>query len=118
MPNFKQVILMRTDLNMGRGKIAAQAGHAVVLAYKKAVSSNKAGADSWEAGGMQKVVLKVSGKEDLFKYFQKAKDAGLPTAMVKDAGHTQIPSGTHTCCAIGPAEEEKIDKVTGDLKLL
>ncbi|MCK4883361.1 MAG: peptidyl-tRNA hydrolase Pth2 [Candidatus Diapherotrites archaeon] len=118
MSNFKQVVLMRTDLNMGRGKIAAQAGHAVVIAYKKALSLSKADVDAWEAMGMQKVVLKVSGKENLFKYFQQAKDAGLPTAMVKDAGRTQIPSGTHTCCAIGPAEEDKIDAITGDLKLL
>ncbi|MCD6229308.1 MAG: peptidyl-tRNA hydrolase [Candidatus Diapherotrites archaeon] len=118
MSNFKQVVLMRTDLNMGRGKIAAQAGHAVVLAYKKALSLDKSDVDTWESQGMQKVVLKVSGKEELFRYFQKAKDAGLPAAMVKDAGRTQIPAGTHTCCGIGPADEEKIDKVTGDLKLL
>ena len=63
-------------------------------------------------------MLKVDGENELVKVFMAAKAAKLPAALVKDAGHTQIPSGTSTAVAIGPALEAEVDAITGKLKLL
>ncbi len=112
---YKQVILIRADLNMPKGKIAAQAAHASVDAVLK---SDKEMVRAWQSEGMKKIVLKVKSKEEVYKYNQEAKDAGLKTAVITDAGHTVVEPGTVTCCAIGPDDEEKIDRITGELDLL
>ncbi len=114
MKDYKQVLLIRTDLKMGKGKIAAQASHASVECILK---SNRDDVKAWRDQGMKKAVLKVASKEELFKYKQHAEDAGLVTALITDAGHTEVEPGTVTCLGIGPAEEEKINKITGDLQL-
>jgi len=111
---LKQVIVVRTDLGMGKGKIAAQASHASVAVLEKV---GKEVAQEWAGQGMKKVVLKVSGKKELLELFQKAKK-DFPAALVKDAGLTQIKPGQATCIAIGPAEEKELDELTGGLKLL
>lgn len=110
---YKQIIVVRKDLDMSPGKTAAQVAHASVGAVKNA---DKKVVESWEMEGSKKVVLQVSCKEDLLELKKKAKK--LPTYLVKDAGMTELPSGTVTCLGIGPAREEELDKVTGSLKLL
>ena len=112
---MKQVIIMRNDLKMGKGKIAAQACHASIASYKKA-DANKI--KSWERDGAKKVVLKVNSLKELFQVFEKVKKTSLPFYLVRDAGHTQIPSATITCLGIGPDDDKIIDGVTSDLKLL
>jgi len=57
-------------------------------------------------------------KKELFKYIQIAKDLGLSSSIITDAGKTTVAPGTTTCGAIGPDKEDKIDEITGDLKLL
>lgn len=106
---------MRRDLNMGKGKIAAQASHASLGAYKKAGKSER---NAWEQGGCKKVVLRVDSKEELLKYKRMADELNLPNSLITDAGLTQIPASTMTCLGIGPAEEEKVDRVIQNLKLL
>lgn len=110
----KQAIVLRTDLGMSTGKLISQACHASLKAYKKASSESQ---DEWESGGQKKVVLDI-GDEDLLERFQRAQRNDVPAAMVKDAGLTEIEPGTETALGVGPAEESKIDSVTGDLKLL
>lgn len=112
---YKQAILVRRDLNMGKGKIAAQASHASLGAYKKA---GRAERNAWEQEGCKKVVLRVDSKDELLKYKRMADELNLPNSLITDAGLTQIPASTMTCLGIGPAEEKKIDKVVRDLKLL
>lgn len=112
---MKQVILMRTDLKMGKGKIAAQACHASLGAYKK---SGKLNIRKWELTGQKKVVLKVSSEEELLELYGKIKFEGIPCALITDAGHTQIEPCTKTCVGAGPYDDEKLDELTGDLKLL
>ncbi len=106
---------MRSDLKMGKGKIAAQASHASVMSY--ATSAVKIAKD-WYDGGQKKIVLKVAGEKELLDLHKQAKRLGLHSVLVHDAGHTQIPAGTLTAIAIGPDDEQKVDKVTGRLKLL
>ncbi len=112
---YKQVILVREDLKLDKGKMAAQVAHASVEA---ALRSDKEIVKKWRLLGMKKVVLKVKNKEELFKYNQIAKDNKLKTAVITDAGKTRIKPGTITCLAIGPDEEEKIDNVTRNLKMM
>ena len=69
-------------------------------------------------GGAKKIVLKVNDEKELFKYKQMAEDNGLKTALITDAGHTVVEPGTITCLGIGPDEENKIDSVTGKLKMM
>jgi PTH2 family peptidyl-tRNA hydrolase len=110
----KQAIVLRTDLGMSTGKLISQACHASLKAYKKASSE---GQDEWESGGQKKVVLDI-GDENLMERFQRAERKGVQAALVKDAGLTEVEPGTETAIGVGPAEESKIDSITGDLKLL
>ena len=113
--SFKQVILVRDDLKLPKGKMAAQAAHASVEAVLK---SDSEVIDKWKKEGMAKIVLKVKDEKELIKYFQQAKDSGLTASLITDAGRTVVAPGTKTAAAIGPDEEEKIDEITGSLKIL
>jgi PTH2 family peptidyl-tRNA hydrolase len=117
MDDIKQVIVVRTDLGMGKGKIAAQVGHACVLGAEMVRKSHYDWFEKWWQG-QEKVVVKVDNIKDLQSIKRGAIDLGLPYSEVTDAGHTQIAPGTVTCISIGPAPEEQIDRITGDLKLL
>ena len=112
----KLVLVVRTDLDMGRGKIAAQVAHAAVAAALAA----QGGPDfrAWLLEGQPKVVLRVGSAEELAQVAAGARAAGLAAEIIRDAGRTQLAPGTPTCCAIGPAENSRIDAVTGGLSLL
>lgn len=115
---FKQTIVIRADLKMGKGKACGQCSHASVSAYEKVRKTHPDIAKGWLAIGQKKVVLKVQSEEELFEYLQKGKDAGIPCELIRDAGHTQLEPGTVTCFGAGPWKEEELDKVFGKLKLL
>ena len=112
---MKQLILVRQDLKLPKGKLAAQAAHAAVEAAWRA---DKSAVASWRDEGMAKVVLKVADEKELLRYLQVAKDAGFPTALITDAGRTVIAPGTRTCLGVGPADDDALDRVFGQLKLL
>ena len=114
---IKQVIAVRTDLKMGRGKIAAQVGHACVLGAERAREHHPQWFSLWWFG-QAKVVVRVPGPRELEDIVRAAAELGLPWSKVTDAGLTQITPGTVTCVSIGPAPEEQIDRITGGLKLL
>ena len=118
MPSIKQVIVVRNDLGMGRGKLAAQVGHASVLGAEDVRKSHSDWFEDWVSGGQEKIVVKVTSLKQLEQIKKDAFFLNLPCSEVTDAGHTQIDPGTTTCLSIGPAPEETVDKVTGDLKLL
>ena len=109
---LKQVIVVRKDLKLSKGKLAAQVAHASITAADKSKFKDK-----WLNEGQKKVILKVENLDKLLRLYETAKSKKLPTAIVKDAGLTHLPPGTITCIGIGPAPEEKIDKITGKLKL-
>jgi len=114
MEKFKQVILVRTDLKMGKGKIATQACHASVGAMRFV---DKKIVRTWDEFA-KKVVLKVKDEKELKEIYKKVKKEKIPCFLVKDAGLTQLEPGTVTALGIGPVEEKKIDKITGNLKLM
>ena len=112
---YKQVIVVRNDLKLSKGKLAVQVAHASLDAYKKADSILRT---EWEKEGAKKVVVKVKDSSELLKAFNIAKSSGLPCSLIKDAGRTQLEPGTMTAAAIGPAPEQDVDRITGKLKLL
>ncbi len=112
---FKQVIMVRSDLKLPKGKLAAQVAHASV---ESSLKSNKEDLKAWRNSGMAKIVVKVDDEKQLYKYAQAAKDKGLSVGIITDAGKTVVAPGTTTCAGIGPGLEEDIDAITGDLKLL
>ena len=117
LPEFrwKQCLIIRSDLKMSCGKSCAQAAHAAVAAYERAgVQARK----SWYTEGQKKVVLKVQGERALFELKVLAEQAGIPAALIQDAGLTEIPPGTTTALGLGPARTEEMDRITSDLPLL
>ena len=115
MTSYKQVILVRQDLNMPKGKLAVQCSHAAVDA---ALSCPREKLEAWKKGGMKKVALKVSNLEELQMYAKKARAAHLLVKVITDAGKTFFSEPTITCVAIGPDREDVVDKITGSLKML
>lgn len=114
----KLVVCVRTDLSMGKGKLAAQVGHASVDAALAARRSDRSSFDAWKDAGQPKVVVGVDGIEELEAIERQARDANLPTTTITDAGRTQLEPGTTTCLAVGPARAGRLDPVTGHLSLL
>ena len=111
---MKQTIAVRADLGMGTGKLAAQVAHAALSAYE---DTGKRAASEWKGSGQQKVVLKVNGESALFELADTADREGLPHAVIRDAGRTQLDPGTVTALAVGPGPDDTVDRVTGDLSL-
>lgn len=99
---------------MDKGKLAAQCSHASVEAVLK---SSEMIVREWREQGMKKVILKVKDEKELLDFQKKAKALKLVTSLITDAGKTFFKEPTKTCLAIGPDKEDKIDKITGKLKM-
>jgi len=132
MNRIKQVILIRKDLTMRRGKEIAQGSHAA-MAFMAEQLTHASFDESktqdfsitltdiektWLCKGMAKVCLRVNSEQELLEHHQKALDAGLSSHLIQDSGRTEFKGQpTYTACAIGPDEVQKIDAITGDLVL-
>lgn len=118
---YKQAIVIRRDVKMGRGKAAAQAAHASCEAVFAILSSGnrewERWLEAWRAAGQPKIVLRVDSLEELGRIYEMALDEGLPASFIRDAGKTQLEPGTPTAVAVGPGPEARVDRVTGHLKL-
>ncbi|KAF2185163.1 PTH2-domain-containing protein [Zopfia rhizophila CBS 207.26] len=116
----KLVLVVRTDLGMTKGKIAAQCGHATLACYKSFLrrSPDSPILKRWERYGQMKVALQVKSEEELEMLQAQALSLGLCAQVIHDAGRTQIASGSATVLGIGPAPRSVVDQVTGGLKLL
>ena len=119
MSNFKykMVIILRTDLKMSKGKIAAQAGHAAVSAAEEARKKHSEWWKNWIAEGQCKIAVKARSLKKLLELEREAKELELPFALISDRGLTELPPSTITCLGIGPAPSDEVDKITGELEL-
>ena len=115
---YKQAIIIRQDLKMKVGKKVAQGCHASVTSVENARRMTQGIFMNWLNEGQKKIVLKVTSEEDLIDVYNQAKQRGLPCCIIQDAGLTQIPEGSKTAVAIGPAMSSDIDRITNKLKLL
>lgn len=137
--NVKQVIIIRKDLNMRKGKMIAQGSHAsmgVIFNYMYGLSSSENDEQNtfiiklpkgdigdemydWMTGMFKKIVVGAESQHELITAYQTAKEQGLPCSLIEDKGLTEFGGKiTITACAIGPCDAEKIDPITGHLKLL
>lgn len=115
---WKMVIVVRRDLKLSKGKMAAQVAHAAVtLALQKRTREDGKRFRDWYDDGQRKVVLYVPTEPDLVPLLAHARSIGLMTALIRDAGHTEIPAGTVTCLGIGPGKDAEIEPITGHLRL-
>lgn len=134
MKNIKQVIVMRKDLGMRKGKMIAQGSHASLGSLLKFFNKSKDSEgnitysvqfppdgilDNWLNGIFTKICLSVNSEEELMEIKRKCDEAEIPNALITDAGLTEFHGvPTKTCLGIGPWESEEIDKITGELSLL
>ena len=118
LEELKQVIIIRTDLGMSTGKKCAQACHASISASNLVRRRNKSLWKKWINSGQKKIILKIGSLEELNKIQEQLKKENITSSLINDAGLTQLPPGTVTALGIGPILSEKVDKITGNLKLL
>ncbi|KAF9919880.1 hypothetical protein FBU30_010420 [Linnemannia zychae] len=114
---YKMVLVIRTDLNMGKGKAAAQCCHATLANYKELSKKSPKTLAHWEYFGQAKVTLKVDNEEDMLMLQAQAMSIGLAAHSIRDAGRTQIAAGSRTVLAIGPGPVSVVNSITGKLKL-
>lgn len=115
---YKLVIVVRNDLKMTKGKIAAQASHAAVNCAFAAKKKDPRGFDKWYSEGQRKVVLRADSLEQIYEIKAVADANKIINSVITDAGRTEIPSGTVTCIGLGPSCDSAMDKITGELKML
>ena len=113
----KLVCLVRQDLNMGAGKVAAQVAHGALGAYRKASQRDPQTLRGWEDGGEACIILGVPTLEALDRHVAAAARLGLITHTIQDAGRTEVATGTRTVGCIGPGSVSEIDAITGGLSL-
>ena len=135
---IKQIIVMRKDLKMRKGKMIAQGAHASLKVFldigqviphfihtmgkpdsHEFMFPLSDSMKEWVEGIFTKICVSVQSEEELLKVYSEAKEAGLPCALIQDVGKTEFNGvPTYTCCAIGPDKSEKVDLITGELPLL
>jgi len=111
-------LVVRNDIKMSKGKTASQCAHAAVLCYDKAKETQEDILSDWFRSGQPKIVLRTESYDDMKQLQNAAKDIGILTVIVQDAGLTQLPPGTATVLGIGPGPTDKIKSLVSHLKLL
>ncbi len=115
---YKMVVVTRNDLKLSPGKLAVQVAHAAVDCAFSTKKYNSKWFKNWQDGGAKKAVVKVEKLDDFFLLKEKAHNLGVYAKIIKDAGRTEVPTGTQTVLGLGPAPNNIIDQITGDLSLL
>lgn len=135
---IKQMIIVRKDLNMRKGKMVAQGAHASLAVFFNMIKNPQQGSiikngdeevtysfksiskemDEWIMNKFTKICLSVDSEQELLNIYEEAKAIGLPCSLIQDAGLTEFKEPTYTTVAIGPAHEDLINPITKNLKLL
>ncbi|MDG6928541.1 MAG: peptidyl-tRNA hydrolase [Nitrososphaerota archaeon] len=115
---YKQVLVVRGDVKMGKGKTAAQAAHAAVASAMEARRARPEWFESWTREGQAKIVVRGGTEREMYELKERAEELGLPTAVIVDRGLTQVEPNTLTCLGVGPGPADVVDRVTGGLRLL
>lgn len=121
---LKMVLVVRNDLNMRKGKMAAQAAHAAqeaLLDRSSAVPKLKTDPLilEWLASDYAKITVRADSEAELLEIHRRAVELGINSSLITDLGHTEFHGvPTLTVAALGPAPAQLVDQVTGSLKLL
>lgn len=129
---MKQVIVVRKDLKMSQGKIAVQVAHAVLKSFKLHLKNQGKLNDGkecidytedidlimWHITGETKIAVWCKNMNEFERVRKNANDAGINVSIIVDEGRTELEPNTITCMALGPAENELMDTVTGKLQLI
>lgn len=115
---YKLVVVARKDLKLSAGKLAAQVAHAAVDCALKALRNDERTFQAWHREGQKKVVVRAETLDELHVLKEEAEAKRLSTALISDAGLTEIPAGTVTVLGIGPGPNEVLDRITGHLSLV
>ncbi len=115
---IKQVIVVRKDVKMGKGKLAVQVAHASVYSFYLTLQEKPELAKEWIETGQKKVAVKVDSLREAIEIYEEAVRRGIISVKIFDAGLTQLKPGTLTAIGLGPDYEDKLDEITGKLKLL
>jgi len=115
---YKLVVVTRQDLKLSAGKLAVQVAHAAVECALSTKKHQPTWFSRWDSEGAKKVVVKVPRLDDFYPLKEQAEGLGIASVVIADAGLTEIPSGTETVLGLGPAPNNLIDQVTGELSLL
>lgn len=126
MDDYRQIIVLRKDLNMRKGKMVAQGAHASMAALLNIAKQTDEGfvipndprIMPWLTGKFKKITVSVNSEEELFAIEKQAKEAGIITSLILDSGLTEFKEPTYTAVAIGPDLTSKISPITGNLPLL
>lgn len=114
---IKLILVVRNDLKMSKGKVAAQCSHAAVGACEKLMVRNPKLLQAWKYCGQPKVVVKTESEDSILQLSREASKVGLNACLISDAGRTQIAPGSKTVLGVGPGPANLVDQVTGHLKL-
>ena len=126
---IKQVIVLRKDLNMRKGKMVAQGSHASLACITQYMKKSSRGSykffptrnmEEWLFNtSFTKICVSVDSEIALVRIYTIAVASGLPTSLIQDKGHTEFHGQpTYTAVGVGPGDSEIIDRITGDLPLL
>lgn len=115
---WKMAFIVRTDLGMGKGKIAGQVAHAAMRLGITCAQERPQDLMAYLGSGEKKIVLKAGSEDDLFDHEVVLGEAGFKVELIHDAGHTQIDADTVTVLGVGPAPSHLLDEYLGELKLL
>ena len=113
----KMALVVRGELRLTPGKMAAQVAHAAVMLVTPERARRRREYQEWLVQGQKKVALRVETLAELRSLKHRAEGLGIPTVLVEDAGLTEVPPGTITVLGLGPAPRELLDRVTGSLAL-
>lgn len=109
------VVVVNKDLNMSKGKVLSQFGHAIDSLHEKLVDQHEI-VEAWRNSGSAKIALKGT-QDDLNKIYNDCKSKDLVCARIFDAGRTQVKAGSNTVIVVGPATKKQLEHITGHLPL-
>lgn len=115
---LKMWIIVRGDIHMSSGKLAVQAGHGILTSFIHGMLIRKELCDEYFAHGQAKITVVAKNLNHLQRAYDECNDAGLPCALIKDAGRTEFAEPTYTVATVGPCYRSELPNFVKRLRLM